>query len=219
MKTDGLIARPAREPPQPSLRLPTKAFLILGAIALSSGIFLHMAGVRPNLADALRQPFRLLGTALLLIACGLSTSLLLRLTRPEAPMRFFVMAFPALVVTTNSVEAAATLISDPVAGHAEVDLRQAVEAIFVSSDVVDYSSLHQRQPCKKQSDLLSWGVGCTCWPDIFYGCRCGVFSAFFVQRSHYFLPVDWLDNIDRDGRHGSLWGQGSAMVGLEVPCW
>ena len=97
---------------------------------MSSGIFLRMAGIRPDLAEALRQPFMLSGTAILLITCGLSTSLLLRLTRPEASMRCCVMAFLVLVVTTISVWAAAMLITDAVTDHAEVDMGQVVEAIL-----------------------------------------------------------------------------------------
>lgn len=84
MTTDALIDRLADEPPPPPFRPGRIAAVIILSILLPVAVFLVVAGPRPELALAWRNPVVPFKTILPLVLCVLSLVLALRLARPAA---------------------------------------------------------------------------------------------------------------------------------------
>jgi hypothetical protein len=82
--TNDLIARLSIAPPAPPLRPALLALAMVAAIVIPALVFLGVLGLRPDLARAWSNPVVPFKTILPLLTCGLSMSLLLRLSRPEA---------------------------------------------------------------------------------------------------------------------------------------
>lgn len=98
MKTDDLITLLAAEPPPPAFSPLRITVLLLTAVALCAGLFLAIAGPRPDLAAVLAIPVVLAKTLLAALTCALALALALHLARPgRDPRRAAVLALPALL--------------------------------------------------------------------------------------------------------------------------
>lgn len=84
MRTEDLIRDLSAAPAPHSLRPVAIGALILGATAAAAALFLLIAGVRPDLAEALGRPFVPLKTLLPLAVALLAIGPVLHLMRPEA---------------------------------------------------------------------------------------------------------------------------------------
>ena len=92
--TDDLIRRLAASPPPAPLSAPLAAGAILGAAALSAGLFLLLAGPRAGLLSALDNPAVLAKVVLPLVLAVAALVLALRSARPGAAVRPWVLAVP-----------------------------------------------------------------------------------------------------------------------------
>lgn len=102
MKTEDLISRLAAEPAPPALRPVAMGGMILGATAAAALLFLAVAGVRPDLAQAMARSAVPLKTLLPLGVALLALGPALHLMRPEAraELRLWPLVVPlALAVT------------------------------------------------------------------------------------------------------------------------
>lgn len=97
MKTDELIALLAADPAPASFSPGRIALLLLGAVAATAGLFLALAGPRPDLAVALPQPLVLAKTLLAALTCALAMVTVLRLARPQARGGAALLLLPAVV--------------------------------------------------------------------------------------------------------------------------
>ncbi|QYZ68869.1 NrsF family protein [Neotabrizicola shimadae] len=99
MKTEDLITLLAADPPPPAFSALRVAAVLLAAVGLCAGLFLALAGPRPDLAAALAVPVVLAKTLLAALTCTLSLWLVLRLARPGHGLgrAGLVLVLPALL--------------------------------------------------------------------------------------------------------------------------
>lgn len=96
MRTDDLITLLAADPVPPRFSPGRLAGLLILAIALPAGLFLALAGPRPDLGAALMQPVVLSKTLLSALTCTVALWLVLRLARPGARPHVALLLLPAL---------------------------------------------------------------------------------------------------------------------------
>lgn len=84
MQTDDLLTRLAAEAPQPPLRPDRMVATVIAAAALSSALFLAVAGVRDDLVAALAEPQVLAKTLLPAVLCLFALPVAMRSARPGA---------------------------------------------------------------------------------------------------------------------------------------
>lgn len=87
MKTEALIDLIAQEPARPALRPARIAAVTLGAVCLTAGLFLALAGPRADLAEVLPRGVILAKTLLPALICAASLTAALRLARPGTVRR------------------------------------------------------------------------------------------------------------------------------------
>lgn len=98
MKTENLITLLAADPPPPAFSAPRVALLLLGTVAACAGLFLLVAGPRPDLAAKVVLPLVAAKTLLAALTCALALILALHLARPDRdPRRATLLALPALL--------------------------------------------------------------------------------------------------------------------------
>lgn len=98
MKTDDLITLLAADPPPPGLSPLRITAVLLAAVTLCAGLFLAIAGPRPDLAAALAVPVVLAKTLIAALTCALALVLAVQLARPgRSPGRAALLVVPALL--------------------------------------------------------------------------------------------------------------------------
>ena len=129
--TDDLIVRLAAEPMQPPLRPARLAWLIGVAIVLPVALFLAVAGPRPDLMPAWRNPVVPFKTLLPLLTSGLSLTLLLRLTRPQARAGFTTFGYAVPVLAALALWVGAFVLRAPPDRFAEIGVKSLAECLGI----------------------------------------------------------------------------------------
>ena len=129
MNTSDLIARLSIAPPAPPLRPALLALAMVAAIVIPALVFLGVLGLRPDLARAWSNPVVPFKTILPLLICGLSMSLLLRLSRPEARLGLIPFAYIVPVVAALALLIGAFVLRAPTDRFAEVGMASLGECL------------------------------------------------------------------------------------------
>ena len=129
MNTNDLIARLSAVPAAPRLRPAMLALAIAAAIVGPALVFYSVLGMRPDLSLAWRNPVVPFKTILPLLTCGLSLTLLLRLSRPEARPGLIPLGYILPIAAALALWVGAFMLRAPADRFAEVGMASLGECL------------------------------------------------------------------------------------------
>ncbi|MGV8985633.1 MAG: NrsF family protein [Cypionkella sp.] len=129
MNTDELILRLAAQPPALPLRPALIGLTIAMALVGPLLVFLGVLGLRPDLISAWGNPMVPFKTILPLLICGLSITLLLRLSRPEARLGLLPLGYIVPVLAAAVLWVGAYILRTPVERFSEVGMGSVAECM------------------------------------------------------------------------------------------